>query len=176
MTDVINIKESLCYIGKYILNKKIKQGKANSIADLRGISKAAWSFISSILEAGWDELIMDSDNFSFRHKVKMQFNLLSNGANTSKKSKVAAKLASISSLSPLIPVKSPKEINTISRYFKKSSENKGKKSYTQASTLSFNVTREILKIKEMFSKLQDKKIECIQKIISVESKPHLTSI
>jgi len=101
----------------------------------------------------------------------MQFNLLSNRANTSKKDKVAAKLASISSLPPLIPVKSPKEINTISKYFKKSSKNKEKKSYAQASALSSNITREILKIKEMFPKLQDKKIEYIQKIISVESKP-----
>jgi len=41
-----------------------------------------------------------------------------------------------------------------------------------------NVTREILKIKELFPKLQDKKIEYIQKIISGESKPkpHLNMI
>ena len=51
-TNIINIKESLHCIEKYILNKKIKQGKANIIVDLRGIGKAAWSFISSIYEAG----------------------------------------------------------------------------------------------------------------------------
>ena len=41
--------------------------------------------------------------------------------------------------------------------------------YTQAST-PLNITREVLKIKEMFSNLQTKKIENIQKIISSEDK------
>ena len=92
------------------------------------------------------------------------------GASISKKGKVTAKLALILSLSPLIPVKPLKETNTISKYFKKLSENKGKKLYAQASVLSSNITREILKIKEMFLKLQDKKIKYIQKIISNENK------
>jgi len=48
---------------------------------------------------------------------------------------------------------------------------KKKKSYTQTSALSSNITREILKIKEIFLKLQDKKIKYIQKIISGKSKP-----
>jgi len=100
----------------------------------------------------------------------MQFNPPSMGASISKKDKVTAKLASILSLSPLIPAKPLKEINTISKYFKKMSENKGKKLYAQASVLSSNITREILKIKEMFLKLQDKKIKHIQKIISGENK------
>ena len=169
-TDAINIKESLWCIGKYILNKKIEQGKANSIADLRGVGEATWNFISSIYKAEWDELIVDKNNFSFRQKVKMQFNSLSMGASISKKGKVTAKLALILSLSPLIPVKPLKETNTISKYFKKLSENKGKKLYAQASVLSSNITREILKIKEMFLKLQDKKIKYIQKIISNENK------
>ena len=101
----------------------------------------------------------------------MQFNLSSNGINISKKDKDAAKLASISNLPPPILAKSPKEINTISKYFKKSSENKEKKSYDQALAPSSNTTREILKIKETFPKLQDKKIEHIQKIILREIKP-----
>jgi len=32
--------------------KKIEQGKANSIADLRNVGEATWNFISSIYEAG----------------------------------------------------------------------------------------------------------------------------
>lgn len=51
-TDTINIKKSLWHIGKYILNEKIEQGKANSIADLRNVGEATWNFISSIYEAG----------------------------------------------------------------------------------------------------------------------------
>ena len=101
----------------------------------------------------------------------MQFNPLSMGASTSKKDKVTTKPALISSLPPPIPAKPPKEVNTISKYFKKLSENKEKKSYAQASAPSSNITREILKIKETFLKLQDKKIKYIQKIISGENKP-----
>ena len=37
---------------KYILNKKIEDGKANDVNDLKGISKAAWSFISSLYNSG----------------------------------------------------------------------------------------------------------------------------
>jgi len=70
-SDVKNIKESLYHIRKYILNKKIEQDKANSVTDLKGVGKAAWNFISSIYEAEWDELIVNNENFSFRHKIKM---------------------------------------------------------------------------------------------------------
>ena len=141
--------------------KKIEQDKANSITDLKGIDEAAWNFILSIYNTGWDKLIIDGDNFSFRYKVKIQFNLPSNSINISRKGKDIAKPASISSLSLLILAKSPKEINTIFKYFKKPSNNKGEKLYAQASALLSNVTREILKIKKTFPKLQDKKIEHI---------------
>ena len=49
-----------------------------------------------------------------------------------------------------------------------------KKSYTQASTNPTNVSniaKDTFKIKEAFSKLQDKKIEIVQKIINKQDKP-----
>ena len=101
----------------------------------------------------------------------MHFNLPSSGVNISKKSKDVVKPALILSLPPPILAKSSEKINTISKYFKKLSNNKGKKSYAQALVLLSNVTREILKIKETFPKLQDKKIKYIQKIILEEGKP-----
>jgi len=75
------------------------------------------------------------------------------GASTFKKYKITAKLALILSLPSLILAKPPKEFNTISKYFKKPSENKGKKSYTQTSALFSKFTRKILKIKGIFLKL-----------------------
>jgi len=51
---------------EYILNKKIKGGKVNDVNDLKGISKAAWGFISSLYNSGWDELIANNNKFSFR--------------------------------------------------------------------------------------------------------------
>jgi len=62
-------------------------------------------------------------------------------------------------------VKSAKEINKISKYFKKQQPtNYEQKSYAQISAKqsnSTNVTREMLKIKETFPNLQNKKIEIV---------------
>ena len=53
-----------------------------------------------------------------------------------------------------------KEVNEISKYFKKNSvKNNLKKLYAQTFSLSTNITRETLKIKETFSNLQSKKIK-----------------
>lgn len=68
--DAKNIKESLYYMQKYILNEKIEDGKANNVNDLKDISKAACSFISSLYDSGWDDFIADNNNLSFRCKVK----------------------------------------------------------------------------------------------------------
>jgi len=81
----------------------------------------------------------------------------------------------ILSLLPSIPVKSPKEVNNLNRFFKKKTivsnrKRQGSKSYAQASSIG-NVVRETLKIKEMFPKLQASKIKNIQKIIHRGKKP-----
>ena len=78
----------------------------------------------------------------------------------------------VSSLPPLILVKLSKEINKISKFFKKKPITTQKKSYVQASSNTSNIAREMLKIKEAFSSLQDKKIELIQKIISGSKGKH----
>ena len=76
-------------------------------------------------------------------------------------------------LPPPIPAKSPKKVNKISKFFKKNLISKKKKSYTQASANSTNITRETLKIKKVFSNLQNKKIKLVQKIINGKGKPKL---
>ena len=73
-SDVKHIKESLHWIQKYILNKLIEGDKANNVKDLEGISEVAWDFISALYESHWDHLIADKNNFSFKWKVKAQFN------------------------------------------------------------------------------------------------------
>ena len=55
-------------------------------------------------------------------------------------------------------------------FLKKNPTSKEEKSYTQVSAKVTNTTRDILKIKETFSNLQNKKIELVQKIISGEGK------
>ena len=56
------------------------------------------------------------------------------------------------------------------KFFKKNPDNKENKLYAQVSSTNANTIRETLKIKEVFSNLQNKKIKNIQKIISGESK------
>jgi len=72
-------------------------------------------------------------------------------------------------------VKSAKEVNEILKYFKKPQPvSQGPKSYVQVLARqpnSTNIVRKILKIKEIFSNLQNKKIEIVQKIISGQDKP-----
>jgi len=132
MSDIKHIKESLYYIQKYILNKSIEGNKANNIMNLEEVSEAAWGFISALYESYWDYLITNKNNFSFKHKVKAQFNPQINRDVTPKKDKEVNKLASVSALPPLIPAKSPKEVVKILKIFKKNPDNKENKSYAQS--------------------------------------------
>jgi len=77
-------------------------------------------------------------------------------------------------------VKMLKEVNEISKFFKKNN-NSQKKSYAQAFSKSqnSNIIMNTLKIKEMFSKLQNHKIDQVQKIINSSKskpKPHINMI
>ena len=136
-----------------------------------------WKFISAFYESRWDFLIANNNNTSFRSKVSVKFtskiNRVNINNNKNKSRKSPDLLATFNKLLPFIPAKLPKEVNEISKYFKKNyqfgKKNKIKKLYTQAST-SANFTKKVLKIKETFPNLLSKKIENIQKIISDEDK------
>ena len=124
--DVKHIKESLCQIQKYILNKLIESDKANDVKDLENICEVAWGFISALYESHWDYLIADKNNFSFRQKVKAQFNPQINRVSTPKKGKETDKPASISVILPSILEKFLKEVVEILRFFKKKMDNQEK--------------------------------------------------
>jgi len=124
--------------------------------------------------------LLTTTTFFFRHKVSEKFTPKINevNINKNKNSKSTNKPAIFNKLPPSILAKLPKEINKISKYFKKNNQTNDKKDqrklYSQTSTL-INNTREVLKIKEKFSNLQAKKNGNIQKIINGEgkSKPRL---
>ena len=150
----------------YIKNKSIESNKVNNVPDLKSIEEATWSFISAIYESGWDLLIANKDNQSFRHKFLSKFAPKIQEIKNKPKNNKSDKLASFIKLSPPILAKTPKEIKEILKFFKKSSQLTRKrdtmKSYVQVLFSSFN-TKEILKIKEIFPNLQAEKIENIQK-------------
>ena len=80
----------------------------------------------------WNKLIANSNNLSFRQKVKVQFTPKINEGGNIKISKElnANKPASLSKPPLPIPAKSPKEVNKISKFFKKNTEKRDqKKSY-----------------------------------------------
>ena len=64
--DSNSIKKSLIYIANYIGNKKINSFKSNDIKNLKGIDEAAQKFVSAIYKSGWDSLIVNSYNNTFR--------------------------------------------------------------------------------------------------------------
>jgi len=110
---------------------------------------------------------------SFRNKVKSKFNPQVPKVLVNNKGKEIIKPTYISPLSPPILAKMSKEVNKISKFFKKNN-NPQKKSYIQASSKpqNSNATMNTLKIKEIFPKLQNHKINQVQKIInSGENKP-----
>jgi len=85
----------------------------------------------------------------------------------------------------LLPIlaKSQKEVNEISKYFKKNNKPSMKKSYAQTSSLkqvssssTSSIIIDILKLKETFPSLSNKKIDLVQKVInssSEKSKPKI---
>ena len=164
ISNIKNIKTSLCQILNYILNKKIEKDKFNNFEDLEDAGKEAWNFISAIYNTRWDTFITDSNSVFFKNQVTTKFmlNIILPNILKNNNIKNVDKPASINKLLPLIPAKMPKEINNITKYFRKSNQLKGKiKLYAQAINLSINNTRKVLKIKEMFSNLQANKIENI---------------
>ena len=100
---------SLICITKYIKNKKIDSFKVNKVKYLQGISKTVWKFVSALYNAGWNLLIADVHNNSFRQKVSYYCMPKMNNIKTGKsKSKEINKLASVKRLPPPIPTKTPK--------------------------------------------------------------------
>ena len=126
-----------------------------------------------------DSLFVDDSKTSFRNKVKSKFNPQVIKTLVNNKGKEIVKLTFMSPLPPPIPAKSSKEVNEISKYFKKNEKQPQKKSYVQASLYKSNsstIAMDTLKIKETFPHLQNKKIDQVQKIINRDNsklKPHL---
>ena len=179
-SDVKNIKDSLHRMEKYIKGKSIDNSNSNNVKNLEGIGKVVWKFLSFIYDLHQDGLYVDNSNTTFKNKVKSKFIPQVPKTLTNNKGKKIVKLIFVSSLPPLIPAKSQKEVNELSKYFKKNTNILQKKSYIQVlssskqSDFSFtiNIALEKLKIKKTFPNLLNKKIELVQKVInSLKNKP-----
>ena len=168
--DVLNIKESLFKMQKYILGKTIENNSVNDINDFKNMGKSLWEFISTIYNSHWDNLFVDNNQMTFRSKVKSKFNSQVNKPKISVKDKEMVKPTFIFAFLSSILAKLQKEVNEILKFFKKTNSSTLTKSYAQVSTISkkttffislLNITRDILKIKEMFPNLSNKKIDLV---------------
>ena len=159
---------------KYIRDKVINNNP-NNCKDLERVGKELWEFLSSIYESHWNGLYADSSKNTFRGKVSSKFTpWIPKNLSTNSKEKDKAKLIFISLVPLPIPAKTLKEVNKISKYFKKNPSPYQKKSYINATLLSTqqglpvskNIVKETLKIKETFLNLLNNKIKQVQKVIN----------
>ena len=88
-------------MAKYIENKEIDPMRSNDIKDLQDIDKAAWKFVITFYMAGWNFLIADIYNNTFRQKMLYKYIPKATPIKSSKtKNKDTSKLASIEKLFP----------------------------------------------------------------------------
>ena len=140
-------------------------------SEFKGFDEAAWSFISSIYESGWDSLYTDKNNKSFRQNITYKFTPKIPKSDWSPNTnKFKNKSAEIIRLSPSISARPPKKVLEKSKFFKKKGNKpaaivkpNNKQSYAQVANPK--VTN-ILKLKEDYWNLPAKKIENIHKIIN----------
>ena len=154
---------TLNFLAKYIRNKQVIYGEVNDLENFDGIGDAIWNFLSSVYEAKWNALYTDHKSNTLRTKISSNFTQRTISPNNGNKKDIPKSvLVTINKVLLLLPLpaKSKKEINTISKYFKKpmvdnsahGTNVNSSKSYAQASKTSAS-TSEVLKIKETFPSL-----------------------
>ena len=97
-SDIKNIKDSLCRIGRYIKNKFIIDSNTNDVKDLDSVGKVVWKFLSAVYNSHWDSLYVDNSKMLFKNKVKSKFNLQAPKALVNNKGKETVKPTYISLL------------------------------------------------------------------------------
>ena len=181
-SDSKNIKVTLNFLAKYILNKQVNGNMANDLGDFDGMGDAIWNFISAVYGAKWDVLYTDNKTNTLRAKISSKFTSRIPTLNGNNKKDLLKPTPVTINKAPSLPpllAKSKKEINTILKYFHskkytvKSSSQSSKpssgKSYAQASKPSANAS-EILKIKETFPSLNAQKIDQVNNIVNEQTK------
>ena len=177
--DVNNIKVSLEQMSDFIFNYHLKNHKEDKIPCLTSFGKVMFELVSLIFKGGWDNLLVRDGQKMFHHKIKEEFTTSVSIAPSNRKTTClpSAKLVESSNIPPLLNLVSSSKGDS-------SAKNKGKKpsnnnffnkpsgsmcSYVQVSSTS-NV-REILKLKENFPKLLDKKIKQTHKTVNNSNAP-----
>jgi len=75
-SDSKNIKDSLNFMARYIVNKQVDPVKSNNLEDFKSIGKVIWNLISLVYQAKWDSLIADKNTNTLRQKISWPNSLL----------------------------------------------------------------------------------------------------
>ena len=106
-------------MGKYIRGKSINNNP-NNIKDFEGVDKTVWEFLFFIYNSHWDSLYINNTNTIFRNKISSKFtSQVSKNLNINNKGKEMVKPTFISPIPFPILAKTQKEVNELSKYFKK---------------------------------------------------------
>ena len=139
-SDAKDIRDSLNFMAKYILNKQVDLARSNDLDNFKGIGEAVWNLVSLVYQSKWDSLIADKNNKSLREKIaaKLTPRIIPTPIHNNKVSDIST-LASIEKMLSLIPAKSQKEVNQIFKYFRntKPVNTMSNKFYAQVSKQSY---------------------------------------
>ena len=171
--DINNIKASLSHISDFITDQQIKNNRKIDISCLEGFSKVAFEFVKSIYKGEWDNLLAEDSSKLFCDKIRKEFTVevpttLANRKTDCFPSPKPVEFTNI--LTPTSPPRATNEGGSKSKLANKSAKEKptnlfSKLAYTYTQASSANI-RDILKLKENFPKLSDKKIKKIYKMVN----------
>jgi len=157
-SDVCNMACSLQCMACFLKQRSLEGCDGNSIPQLELFSELAWEFISVIFESGWDQL-HSSKNTTICNNISTYFGNMQT-RNRTTKNNTYPKTTMVRKTPPPIPPRPSKEQMENSKKHQEAHSTKGKSSsnssmsYAQAT----NATASILKIKEAFPALPNKKI------------------
>ena len=170
--DVNNIKISLMHILDFIGNKELKNNRETDILFLSSFGQIAFDFVSFIFKGRWDQLKTDRDNKMFCELIKKEFTtkmLMPSKGKKANKFLPAKPVKFTKLLLSQLPTRIFKKVLEKSKFHGKNILGKEKKtikitklSCTQVSSKSVN---NILKIRENFPELSNKKIKELNKLI-----------
>ena len=157
-SDVRNMACSLQRMACFLKQRSLEGCDGNNIPQLELFGESAWDFISAIFESGWDQL-HSSENTSIRDNISTHFGNIQI-RDEAEKNTAYPKTSIIKKIPPPIPPRPSKEQMESLKKHQEACMTKGKSSlsppmsYAQAT----NSVASILKIKEAFPALPNKKI------------------
>jgi len=157
-SNVCNMACLLQHMACFLKQQSLEGRNGNNIPQLELFGKSAWEFISVIFESSWDQL-HSSKNTTICDNISTHFRNIQIHDKTAKNS-TYPKTETVRKTLPPIPSRRTKEQLESSKKCQEAHSTKGKSSsnspmfYTQAT----NAVASILKIKEVFLALPNKKI------------------